>query len=805
MFKVTVRSLLKHRGFTLINVLGLSIGMAACLLIGLYVHDELGYDRFEGADRVFRVVEDRSSTNTDGSPSVRELASTSYEIGPLLDASYPGVARSVRLFRQTALVASSPDRRFQESDLFFADSTFFDVFAHEFVRGEASSALDAPFKLVLTRSAAERYFGSEDPVGQSVTYDGDQTFEVTAVVEDRPLQSHLHFEMLASYGSLDAFMPWTQRDWHWPAIYTYIQLAPGARSTDLASSLPSFILEHGGEEQAAQRSLTLQPIRDIHLQSDREDEPAPNGSMAYVLLFAVIAILILVTACINFVNLTTALAGSRSREVGVRKALGARRGSLINQFMFEATAQVILAAAFAVASAELLMPAFNALSGKTLVLRLLDIRVLGVMLAGIVMVGLLAGSYPAFLMSAFRPIQALRGSRDSTSASKSVLRNGLVIFQFAVSTVMISSTAVIYSQLEYVKDGKTGFDEEHTLVMELHDAPDRMQYDRLKARLLRNQNIVNVTASSSIPPGRGFTFNYPIVPEGHDEESPTRMRTLGVDEDFLTTFDLRVVDGRDFSMEYTTDTASAFIMNETAARGLGWLDDAIGKRLTLSYDHPDGGFVAKKGNVVGVVQDFHFNSFHRRIEPMLIHLLKPSVFSRFVAVRIRPDDIQGSLAFMETEWEAFTTAGYPFSYSFLDQAFEQEYRADERFGKVVGYFSILAIMIACLGLFGLAAFTAQARTKEIGIRKTMGASVVNIFRLLSRDFATLVGVGFAIAVPVALFGMTAWLEGFAYRISVGPGVFVATALVLLAITLFSVSYHSLKAAFTNPVEALRWE
>lgn len=805
MLKIAIRSLLKHKGFSTINVAGLAIGIAACLMIGMYVYDELSYDRFEGSERVFRVIEDRATRNADGSPGFRPLASTSNEIGPLIESSYPSVEHMSRLYPQTALLASSPDRKFQETNMLFADSAFFEVFPQVFLQGTPASALTAPFSMVLSQSAAARYFGSTDPIGKTLTYDGNRTFEITGVVADPPVRSHFGFDILASYSSLPVFMPWTQRDWHWPPVYTYVKLAVGARADDLAAQFPALIREHGDEEQVAERVLRLQAVPSIHLKSQREDELAANGNIAYVYLFSAIALLILLTACINFVNLTTALAGERAREVGVRKALGAQRPALIRQFLAEATTQAVLAMVIAAALIELLLPLFNEVSGKAFALDLTDGRFLAIAAGLVLTVGLMAGSYPAFLMSGFRPVLVLKGGGASGGSSKQRLRSGLVVFQFTVSAAMIACTALIYSQLQFIRESSTGFDEEHTLVLEMHDVPDRLQYQRLKERLLAHPGVINVTGSSSIPPARGFSFNYPMVPEGHHEDNPVRMRTIAVDADFVETFGLSIANGRDFSRDFATDSASAFLMNETAARKLGWEGNAVGKRLTLSYDAPGGGFLAKPGQVVGVVKDFHFASFHQEIEPILIHLLPQSVFSRFLAVRLRPGQIASTVEVIEKEWQAYAASGYPFNFSFLDQDFDREYRADGRLGTVVAYFSVLAVLIACLGLLGLAAFTAQARTKEIGIRKTMGATVRSIFMLLSRDFLKLVGVGFAIAVPVAFFSMSRWLETFAYRITIGPAVFIATAVALVAITILSVSYQSIKAAMTNPVEALRYE
>jgi len=802
--KIALRTLRRHKGYAFINIVGLAVGMACCLLIVRYVQDERSFDRFhEQADRIYRLVEDRGTRDARDQGSVRHLASTSYEVGPLLHDGYPeAITHAVRFYRQTALIVRDEARTFQEDRLFFADSAVFDAFSFRLLRGDPATALDAPYTLVLTASTARKYFGDEDPIGQVLRYEGRQDFEVTGVVEDVPANAHFHFDLLASYASLKTFMPWTQSHWQWPPIHTYLKLAAGVEAATVQAQLPGFILQYGGEEQAAERSFALQPLTDIHLHSQREDELAPNGDIASVYLFSAIALFILLLACINFMNLTTARGASRAWEASMRKVMGAGRLQLVRQFLSEAMLQALLALVLALVLVEWLLPVFNVLSGKALTFQLFSGWLIPAALIGLVLgIGVLAGSYPALYFSGFQPVAMLKGmsGRDGSAT----LRKALVVFQFAVSCALIIGTGVVYSQLQYLQHKKLGFDKEHVVAIDLIDYPDRINYERLKQALLQHPGVVSVAASSTIP-GRETPSNYPIVPEGTRPEDGTRIPTLAVDHDFIATFNLALAAGRSFSKAFPTDTSEALLLNETAAERLAWTDP-VGKKITLSYDHPTRGFVQKEGTVVGIVKDFHQASLHRAIDPLLLHVLPPSQFFYYLSVRIRPEDVPATLAFLETQWKAYSTSGYPFSYTFMDAAFDALYRAEARFGDVVAYFSGLAILIACLGLFGLAAFTTERRTKEIGVRKTLGASIPSIVALLSKDFLKLVLIAFVLAAPLAYFAMTHWLHAFAYRIEISWPIFLCAGLVALLVALLTVSYQAIRTALTDPVKALRYE
>ena len=804
--KIALRNLRRYKGYAFINTFGLAVGIACCLLIVRYVQDELSYDRFhENADRIVRLAEDRGARDARNQGSIRRMASTSYEVGPRLRDAYPAaIEHAVRLYPQTALILRNQERKFQEDRFFFADSTVFDVFSFTFLQGDPATALDAPFTVVLTASTARKYFGDEDPLGQVLSYEGRRDFEITGVIEDMPANAHFHADFLGAYASLETFMPWTQAEWHWPPIHTYLLLAEEVETASVQAQLPDFILQHGGERQAAQRSFHLQPLTDIHLHSNLEDELEPNGDMASIYLFSAIAFFILLIACINFTNLTTARSANRAREVSMRKVVGARRLQLVRQFLSEATLQATVAMVLALVLVELAMPVFNTLSGKALTFQLFAGWLIPLALIGIVLlIGVLAGSYPAFYLSAFRPVQVLKGATERGGSRASRLRQGLVVFQFAISCALIIGTGVVYSQLTFMQNKKLGFDKEHVVAVSLIDYPDQLNYERLKEAVLQHPNVIGVTASSTIP-GREAPSDYPIVPEGTPTEDAFDIPTLAVDHDFVETFNLELAAGRAFSKAFPSDTAEAILLNETALRKLGWAAP-LGKKITLSYDHPALGFTQKEGVVVGVLTDFHYASLRREIEPVLLHLLPPSQFLSYLSVRIRPNDIPATLAFLEEEWNAYTTAGYPFSYTFMDEEFDALYRAEERFGDIVAYFSLLAVMIACLGLFGLAAFTTERRTKEIGVRKTMGASVTSIVVLLSKDFLKLVGLAFVVAAPLSYFAMNRWLDAFAYQVELSWWIFLITGLAALGIALLTVGYQSIKAALADPVKALRYE
>jgi putative ABC transport system permease protein len=658
--------------------------------------------------------------------------------------------------------------------------------------------------VVITQEMARKYFGDEDPMGKVLRYGDDRELKVTGILGEIPQNSHFRFDFLSSMKAANAlFTRIALENWNENSVHTYLLLPPGVSPAEIERRFLDFIRKHTPSWRQGAKHF-LQPLADIHLHSHTGGEIEPNGDIVYIYAFSAIAVFILLIACINFMNLSTARSARRAREVGLRKVVGADRSQLVRQFLGESVFLSFLALLLAVAFVELSLPAFNGFVGKALdmdyggnltaVLGLLGIALFA---------GVIAGSYPAFFMSAFEPVKVLKGTIRGGPKGAG-FRRVLVAFQFAISIFLIVVTGIIYGQLKHCRDIKLGYDKEHVVVISGIPDPLRQKYEAFKQELLQNPHVVSAAGTSRIPSG-SLGSNISTRAEGFPEGESPSMQTVWVGYDFFETLRMPFVAGRSFSKAIPSDEKAAFVLNEAAARALGWTpEDATGKRFGSQFieDWQRGQWVWKDGRVIGVVKDVYFESLRERIVPM-VFFIQPNMAGNFL-IRVRPDEIQGTLRFLRQKWQEFNP-NRPFEYSFLDERFDQLYRAEERQGQIFGTFALLAIFVACLGLFGLASFTAEQRTKEIGVRKVLGASVANIVALLSKEFLLLVGVANLIAWPVAYYAMSRWLQDFAYRIELGPGTFVLGGAVALAIALLTVSYQAIKAAQANPVEALRYE
>ncbi len=801
--KIALRNLRRQAGYSLINIAGLAVGMACCLLIGMYVADERSYDRFfEHADRIVRVVEDQQRD-----AARRTVATTYGPLAPALQADVAAVEEAVRFFPYSVLVTQTPAEKYQEDGFAFVDSTFLEVFDFKLLRGNRSSLLDQPFSVVLTASTAQKYFGTADPMGQVLQVWDDEArfdFTVTGVLEDVPGNTHFTFDMLGSMGSVRVMYHWAldPNNWEHPPMYTYALLADHVEPGDVASLLPALALKHMGEDRVRTRSLHLERLTDIQLHSAREANLKPSGHIAYVYLFMLIGGFILLIACINFINLTTAQAARRVREVGIRKALGAQRNELVGQFLSETVLMTLAALVLALVLTQVMLPVFNEVSGKTLPLNLFEQRFLPLFsLVLVVLIGLLAGGYPAFYLARFQPAQVLKGNLISTGTSGAAfLRKGLVVFQFVVAIVLMIGTVVAQQQLNYLRNERLGFEKENMVLVQLRDVNNQIDHTSLKAAFKQIPGVQSVTASSGMPGLNGGIYDFVIRPEDALADS-LEILTLTVDHNYVRTYGLEVVAGRDFSEAYATDAGEAFLINEAAAELLGWAEP-VGKRLTLQLWYNQE--INKTGTVVGVVRDFQYQSLHQAVAPLLIHMFPDTYYYDYVSVRLNTANLAGVLSAMEQAWAAFNPAR-PLEIAFLDEQFDALYRMEERIGQLFGAFTLLSLFIACLGLFGLSSYTATQRTKEIGIRKVLGATVAEITGLLSKDFLKLVSVAFIIAAPIAYVSMAWWLGGFAYRIGLGLGLFFIVGLSSLTIAFLTVSYQSIKAALANPVDSLRYE
>ncbi|MEM6784920.1 MAG: ABC transporter permease [Bacteroidota bacterium] len=795
---VALRTLRKERGYGALNVVGLAIGLACCVLIGLYIQDERSYDRHhERADRIVRVT---LQTTDDG----RHWAPVGPPVGPALAEAIPEVEAVTRFYpvgdAQTIIVGGE---RFEAGGGVYADSTLLQVFTHPLLQGDASRALAQPQTAVLTASFARTLFGDADPMGQTLGWPGGDDLTVTGVIADLPTTTHLAFDFAISmatfYGDRGAEL---DQAITWSAFFTYLLLEPGVQPEAVAVKLPGFVdaLYAPLMDEAASTLVTLplQPLTDIHLRSALEKEYAPNGDALYVTVFLLVALFVLVLAIVNFVNLTTARSASRMREVGVRKALGSTRAQLAGQFLGEAVLISLVALVVAFLLISLALPLLNGLTGKAFTMGVVTTPgVIGGLGALALATGLLAGWYPAWHLSGFRPTRALWGTASGREANR--LRRSLVVIQFALSIFMLVGTVTVFQQLQHVRTKALGFDKERVAEVSLSGSAAYFAGRDLDGFMQRVEQHASVERASMgvVAPGS----RYPVDYVRRDVESPDDAVGVrlawGVDAGYAETLGLALVAGRDFSRGSVDGSApadtTAWLLNEAAVREFG-LDDPIGEVLVWDsnrYSAP----------VVGVVQDFHFASLHGEIEPLLIPL-RPGVGSTLI-VRVQ-DDIPAALDHVRAQLEALVS-GTPFTYRFLDDTFDQLYRQEEQLSQVFALFAGLAIVIACLGLFGLAAYTAERRRKEIGVRKVLGASVSSVVALLTGEFARLVALAFVVATPLAWWTMRRWLDHFAYRIDLGPSPFLLAGGLAAAVALLTVSVHAVRAATADPVRSLRHE
>ncbi len=801
--RVALRNLRKNKGFSLINIVGLAVGVACCITILLYVRNELSYDRFnKNADQIYRVHFHAYFNDKD-----LNMALSCAPLEPTLLRDFPQVVAGTRVAFYGAPVLRYGDKAFSETKFFWVDSTFFDVFTVHFLEGNSNTALTRPNTVVITEAMAKKYFGNEDPMGKILNADHRRDYMVSGVVDGFPENAHFHFDFLAS---LDTYQDSQNQVWLSNNYYTYIDLRKGTNAAAFQKQMNADLRKYIGPQLKASTGVTfdqfesngnrlgfyLQPLTSIHLHSHLQYEIAPNSDIAYVWVFSAIAIAILLIACINFMNLATARSQKRAKEVGIRKTLGSSRGRLVAQFMSESMVMSLIAVALGVGIVELLMPLFNDISGKSLTLGIFDnfyaVPLLILLAAG---VGALSGIYPAFYLSSFLPAHVLK-SEGKKGNRKSVLRSVLVISQFVVSIVLIVSTFMIYSQLRYIQNKNLGFNKDHIVIINKTDDIDS-QIQSFESELRSDPAIRSLSNSTDIPGDQSGdnVFN----PEGGSSRTAQDIRTIQCDYDFAKTYQMTMAEGRFFSVEHPSDS-TAIVLNQASVEAFG-LKDPVGKTLNAM---PSPGKKPVPYTIIGVVKNFNYQSLHEAIRPLGILLFRSGGFGKFVSVRIAPGDYQGTISFLGSTWKKYAD-NESFDYEFLDQNLDHLYRTDIRTNRIAGVFSVLAIFIACLGLLGLAAFTTEQRTKEIGIRKVLGASIPELIALLSSEFVKWVIIANVIAWPLAYYVMNRWLQDFAYKTSISLWIFVISGLIALLIALATVSSHAIKAATANPIRSLRYE
>lgn len=795
--KIAWRNIKRHKGYSFLNVAGLAIGIAACLVISFFVRHELTYDNYhQDADRVFRVAIDINSGETN-----RVFAQTCAPLAPALERDFPQVEAAARLWRwDNQLVKNGEDVAFYENDYYLADPNIFDVLTIPLLKGDPKTALNRPSTLVIAEEPARKYFGDADPMGKMLLINNAE-FEVTGVIQDNNANSHLNFNLMTSIATVEneSWVPSTLENWHSTMFFTYIKVHEYVDIAAFGEDVKTVADAYVGEiikEWGVTYSFFLQPIQSIHLHSNLSYEAEAPGSAVNVYIFSVVALLILLIASLNYVNLTTAQSSNRAKEVGVRKAVGAAKAKIFNQFVLESLLLTAIALLFALVLVVLVNPLFESLSGQKYPLtELISPQFMGILLISTIVLGLAAAMYPALFLSSFRPVTVLKGAL-STGTKGAALRKVLVVGQFTISLVLIVGTIVVYRQLEYMKDQSLGFDKEQVLVLPLRGGlsiGDR--YEQVKDEFSNHSSIIGATATSDVPGKR--VYNFATSLHGEEDDKGQSMYYMFVDPDFLKTYGIEMQAGRTFNKDMQTDIENGFMINEKAVEAFGWAsaEEAIGKKM-------NAGFGREGGEIIGVYKDFHYKSLQTQIEPLVMAIV-PWRFN-YISLKINTSELPATMAFVESKWNELFP-GSPYEYSFLDEEFDRQYAADERIGRTFLVFTGIAIFIACMGLFGLATFIAQQRTKEIGIRKVLGASVSSIVGMLSGDIVKLVVVSTLIATPLAYLAVRKWLENFAFHIEIGWITFAIAGLTILTIALLTVSSQAIRTALINPVRSLKSE
>jgi putative ABC transport system permease protein len=796
-FKIAWRNLLKNKAFSFINIMGLSLGIAVCFIIMLFVQDELSYDRFnEKADRIVRIVF-KASIN---GGKINEPA-VMPPVAKALTNDFPEVEEATRLKNDGRPKITWQQKTFKEAEAAFVDPNFFHVFSFPFIKGNPATALLQPNTVVITQEIATVIFGREDPMGKMLDYSGT-LFRVTGVIKKMPSNAHFHFDLLPSMQTIDFAKSGT---WMEGSFFTYAVLKENADYKKLEAKLPNMVEKYMGPQiqQSMGMSLSqfrtkgnelgfaLQPLTSIHLHSTTNFEMEPPGNVKYVYIYAAIAVFMLLIASINFINLSTAGASRRAKEVGLRKVMGSRKLDLIWQFLVESVLVAAIAIMIAVLMVQFALPAFNELSGKHLLTNF-SFRPLAAIVALGILAGLLAGIYPAFFLSSFKPIATLKGNIGTGGRSR--LRNGLVIFQFFISVSLITGTAIVYQQMKFIQNIRLGYDKEQLLVLSNSYVLGKEE-QAFKQQLLKDSRIVNATVSGYKPAGPSYNNNALAYPEGKDNQVLTALE-YKIDEQYIPTFGIQMASGRNFSPAFGTDS-SAIIINESAARAFGWGNDAVGKTIVRENSDRGRNYPYK---VIGIIKDFHFKSLHESIAPLFM-VLEPQ---QGIIVKVQTKDIAGLLKSIQQLWASYHPEE-PFGYAFMDELYEKTYSAEQKTATVLNIFAILTILVASMGLFGLATYTAEQRSKEIGIRKVLGATVAQVTGMLSKEFIKLVLLGCLIAFPVSWWAMHVWLQDFAYRIDINWWVFVLSGSLAVLTALLTISFKAIKAALANPVKSLRSE
>ena len=798
------RNLLRNKFYALLNILGLSIGLAAFIFILLYVRDEVTYDKHnEKHERIYRIESDFTISNRHDL-----FAIVPVPMGPAFKLEFPEVEAFVRLNDAGNTLFRYNEKEYYEDNFYFADSNIAEVFTINYLKGSPDKALTEPFTMVLTEKIAEKYFGDKDPIGEMIETGSGRSYKVTGVIENQPANSHLRYDALLSVTSLveivgrDNFNNMEPMSFWNIGVYTFVLLNENASMQSMVDKFPSFYdkyMKPIGDQINASFEMRYTPLAKTHFSQGLGAE-LPTGNMAYVFIFTAVAFFILLLATINYMNMATARSANRAREVGMRKVVGAYRKQLITQFLSESVAMAVIALVIALCIVFILLPDFNQLSGKTLEFSLFaQPFVLGMVLLITLLVGFISGSYPSFYLSSFVPMTVLKGTVSKAGKKSGFLRRALVVIQFFIAIIMIIGTIVVSGQLKFLRNTDLGFKKDNLVVMEMQDSTFRTKAESFKNELLQNPAVLSVTNSTGVP--GDINWIQVLRVEREDEMAEMALILAQTDYDYVKTMGMEIIKGRDFDRNMGTDKTEAVLINETGAKILGWEDDPIGKKLQYGFDlEGDEGRIMK---VIGVVKDFHYRSLHNKIEPIIFFISPEPRW--LMTARIEEGREKEALAYIEEKWNSFG-AGRPFDFRYVTQILEEQYEGEQKIGIIFNIATIITIFIALLGLLGLSSFVAEQRTKEIGIRKILGASIGSILGMLYKEFVILILIAFVLAVPVAWWRLDIWLsESFIYHTDLNFYYFILAGLLAFVVGMATISFYIIRAASSNPVDAVKWE
>jgi putative ABC transport system permease protein len=797
--KIALRNLLNHKTFTVVNIVGLSLGITCCILISLYVINEVSYDKYHSnSDRIYRV-----KYFLDLNGVLYKEASVPFPAAEAIRNEFPEVEKTVRIYKRTeSVLLRFEDKTYKEERFFFADKSLFEIFDFNFLYGNPQNVFDDPSSVVITSSISKKYFGDINPLNKLILYKNNQALKVTGVIQDIPENSHFKCDFIApldfqlNLWEKETGMEGREKKWFWTGAWTYLLLKDAQAVQNVNDKFPGFVKKYFPDRIKAGVKLELQPLTDIHLFSNLDSEIEPNSSVLYIYTFSAVALFVLLIACINFINLSTAKYLKRFKEIGLRKILGASRHHLIVQIFSETITLVIISFIISFVFVELLLPFYNSLTGSQLSPDLVSIDnwILFTLLLFFI-VSLFSGLYPAIYILRFNPIIAVK-KISSAGGSRENFRKVLVVAQFAISIALLIGVGIIIQQLQFIKDKDLGFNKDNVIFLKARPELTK-KFDIFRNELLKSPGVSSASTTSNIPGGE--LYGYRFVPEGTPIENPVMLPLITVGYDFLKTFSIKIKEGRDFERNHPSDVTDAFILNETAARTLGWGKDAIGKKLSLFTAGTDE--IGKTGKVIGITEDFLFESLHHEVKPVIISLRG---YTEYYVIKVNSANLRETIFFIEQTWRSFSS-GWHIEYSFLDKNLLKSYESELNLQKVINYLTALAIIIACLGLFGLASFTAERRTKEIGIRKVLGSSVSGIIVLFTNEFLKLIIVANLLAWPIAYYVMNNWLNDFAYRTEINIWIFVLSGTIAILIALLTISSQALRTGFSNPVKSLRYE